>query len=454
MVPRSPSISRAVVGLCIVLLCCGAVGTLAVGSVDAAPPPRPVCAACGDAFEERAAEYGVDITVTNSTARVEVAENGSAVWTVRNELDDGAPVDRLRENATLRSELADARYWDVEVVSTGVSSDGVFTARYRDPDFARDGAGNTLLSGAFTHEYGYRNLDGLGADRLVVVAPEGTKLAQTVPGATRTDDGTRMVLTTYDRGGFVTFVPEGATFGALQGWLAIAALVGPVVVLNAAVGVLVPAGVVGAVVGLSGRVLGRLEDGVSALVEDFGRALTAAGAVGVALTLAVGTIGRAGVEGAMLFGVCTVAIAAGLAWSRVNSAHPTFWRVAALALAGAGVATVGTLAGSVLFFGRVYWFGLGPRLPTLVALFALVPAGYAVRRGARRRGVVTAVAGVTAALALTVPLTARLWPFTLVQQLIFAVVAALALIPVGLPFLVIGSVLARPSDGKPSDNSL
>jgi hypothetical protein len=108
----------------------------------------------------------------------------------------------------------------------------------------------------------------------------------------------------------------------------------------------------------------------------------------------------------------------------------------------------------VLFFGRVYWFGLGPRLPTLVALFALVPAGYAVRRGARRRGVVTAVAGVTAALALTVPLTARLWPFTLVQQLIFAVVAALALIPVGLPFLVVGSVLARPSDGKPSDNSL
>jgi hypothetical protein len=440
--------------VCLALLLGGTLGAGFVGSVDAAPPPRPVCAACGDAVEERAAEYGVDLAVTNSTARVTVAENGSAAWLVRNELGERASVDRLRENATLRGELADAHYWDVEVVSTSVTDDGVFTARYRDPDFAREGAGDTLLSGVFTHEYGYRNLEGLGADRLVVVAPDGMQIAQTVPGATRTDDRTRMVLTTYDRGGFVTFVPEGATGGVLWGWLAIAMLVGPVVVRNAAIGILVPAGVVGAVVGLGGRALGRLEDMVSEFVDAPGRALSVVGAGGIAFSLLAGAGGRAGVEGVMLFGVSVVAVTAGFVWSRAGTARVTFWRVAVLALVGAGMATVATLAGSVLFSGRVYWFGLASRLPTLLALFALVPAGYAVRRGARRRGVLTAVTGVIVALALTVPLTARLWPFTLAQRLVFAVVSALALVAVGLPFLIVGSALARVPAGRVSDGSL
>ena len=453
MAPSLPPASRLAAVVCLALLFGGILGVVAVGSVDAAPPPRPVCAACGEDFAERAAEYGVNLTVTNSTARVTVHENGTATWVVENRLADGAPLERLRTNGTLRAEIADARYWDVDVRSTSVTDDGVFTARYRDSDFARDGAGGAVLSGAFTHEYGYRNLDGLGADRLVVVAPEGMELAQVVPGGTRTADGTRLVLTAYDRGGFLTFVPQGATFGLLRGWLAIAALVGPAVVRNAAVGVLVPAAVVGTVVGLGGRVLGRLEERVSRLVDDPGRALAVAGGVGVALTLLAGAVSRAGSAGAMVFGVCVVATVAGLAWSRMTPAL-SFWRVTAGAIVGSAVATVATLVGSLLFAGRIYWFGLDSRLPAVLALFALVPAGYASGSGATRRGILTAVTGVVVALSLTIPLTARLWPFTLAQRLTVAVATALVLVSLGIPFLLTGALLARSGADTAGDGSL
>jgi hypothetical protein len=432
------------VGICLLVLLGGTVGALGfVGSADAAPPPRPVCASCGDAFEDRATDVGVTLTVENSTATVTVHRNGTGSWVVRNRLAAGASVDRLRENATLRSELADAHYWDVEVISTAVTDDGTFTARYRDPDFARTETGDTLVSRVFTHEYGYRNLDGLGADRLTVVAPDGMTVAQTVPGATRTSDGTRTVLTHYDRGGFVTFVPEGAALGPILGWLAIAAILGPVVVVNAGVGILVPAVVVGGVVGASGRLLFPVFRAIDSLVGAPGRGLAVVGVAGIAGALVAGAAGTAGPLVALLFGVCSVAVIAGVLWMELGPPDLTFRRVVAVSLGGVALATVTTLAGSVLFSGRLFQYGLVARLPTLVALFAFVPAGYAVQRGHLWRGALTAAAGVGVALGLAVPLTTTYSPFRLGTRIVVATASALALAVVGLPLLAVGARLAR-----------
>ena len=88
------------------------------------------------------------------------------------------------------------------------------------------------------------------------------------------------------------------------------------------------------------------------------------------------------------------------------------------------------------------WYGLGPRLPLLVALFALVPAGFATVRGTRRAAMFTAGAGVTATLVSTVPLTSQFWSFGLVYRLLFTVAGGIALAVLGVPFLVVGALIA------------
>lgn len=189
----------------------------------AAPPPRPLCDGCGDSYAETAAEFGVDIDVTESTAVVHVHENGSATWVVANHVADSAGIDRLRANASLRAAIADRAMWDTEVLSTSVSDDGVVTTRYREADFATESFGVTR-SGMFTQSVGYANMEGLGADELTIVAPEGTRVGATVPGSTVADDGREMTLTSFDteqEGEFVTFVPVDAPLGSVQSTLAL-----------------------------------------------------------------------------------------------------------------------------------------------------------------------------------------------------------------------------------------
>ncbi|WP_340101167.1 hypothetical protein [Salinibaculum salinum] len=421
--------------------CLVAVG-LFVGPAEAAPPPRPVCAGCGDVVEDRAADRGVDLTVTNSTATVTVHENGTGSWVVNNTIREEDTIERLGQNDTLRTAIVDVRYWEAELVSVTVTADGVLTARYRQAEFAAPAAGDTLRSGAFTHDFGYRNLDGLGADRLVVVAPEGMQVEAMVPGATRSADGERMILTDYDRGGFVTFVPRDAILGFLWSWIAIAAILGPVVAVNAAVSVLVPTAVITAMVGASGRFLRAVQSISESLHADSSRLLTLAGIAGAALAGFGSSLGLFGVDGTLLFGVSVVALVAGLAWGRLSISRPTYLTTLAASICGLGVAAVATLAGSILFYGRVQWYGLGPRLPLLVALFALVPAGFATVRGARWISILTAGAGVTAALVATVPLTSQFWTFGLAYRLLFAVAGAVALAVIGVPFLVVGALIA------------
>ena len=444
MVPRwSPSNNQHTRWLLVAVLCVSslAVGVGFVGNADAAPPPRPVCAGCGGAFEQRAGEFGLEVRVTNSTARVTVHENGTGVWTVRNAVEGTDALARLRQNATLRAEIADARYWEVEVLSTNVTADGVFTARYRDGDFARGAIEGTMISGTLTdhHGSGYRNLHGLGADRLVVVAPDGMHIEQTVPGATLTADRSRTVLTEYERGGFVTFVPDGATLSFLSGWLAIASILGPTAVLNAVVAVALPAAVVGGSVGASTPILRKAVSILAGLLDSPGTVLGVLGVVGLAGSLAAGAVGMSGVFAATVFGLSGVAAVAGLAWRHAGQADLTFRRVVVLStLCACGGAAL-AVAGSVLFSGQLL-FGVATRLPMFVALFALVPAGFAVQRGNPRRGVSVAVFGVALALFLVVPLTANYWPMGPLRRVLVGTLDALALTVAGVPFLAVGAL--------------
>ncbi len=369
---------------------------------------------------------------------------------VNNTIRERDALDRLRQNSTLRRAIVDARYWEAELVSVNVTEGGVLTARYRQADFAAPAAGNTLRSGSFTHDYGYRNLDGLGADKLVVVAPDGMQIEAIVSGATRSADGTRMTLTDYERGGFVTFVPRDATLGFLWSWAAIAAILGPIVAVNTVVSVLVPAAVVAALVGVSGRFL-RAADSVFEMRQATSSwVLTLAGTAGVALAGLGSSLGLFGVGGTLLFGVSVVALVAGLAWTQLSVFRPTYLTALGASICGLGIAAVATLVGSILFYGRVSWYGLGPRLPILVALFTLVPAGFATVRGSRRLAILTAGAGVTGALAATVPLTTQFWTAGLVYRLSFAMVDAVSIAVLGMPFLVVGSLIATGASEEPA----
>ncbi|WP_302080191.1 hypothetical protein [Salinibaculum rarum] len=425
-----------------VVVLAGCLGVAFVGPADAAPPPRPVCAGCGDAIEDRATDHGLDLTVTNSTATVTVSENGSAVWVVTNTIREQAAIDRLRQNGTLRSSIVDVRYWDVTLLSTSMTEEGVLTARYREPDFAAPATGGTLRSGSFTHDYGYRNLEGLGADRLVVVAPDGMRIEATVPGATRTDNGSRMVMAEYDRGGFVTFVPDDAPLGFLWSWAAIAAVLGPVVAVNTVVSVVVPTALVTALVAASGRFLRTVQTMYESLHADVTQLLTLAGTTGVTVAILGSSLGLFGVDGTLLLGVSVVAVVSGLAWARLSTLQLTYRTTLAASMCALGAAVVATLAGSILFYGRVQWYGLGPRLPLLVALFALVPAGFATVRGARWTAILTAGVGVIVALVATAPLTSQFWMFGLVARLLFAIAGAVSLAVLGVPFLVVGALAA------------
>ncbi|UPW00441.1 hypothetical protein M0R88_18300 [Halorussus gelatinilyticus] len=439
------------------LVVCSALGVVAPGS--AAPPPRPLCDACGDSFEETAAAHGVTVTVERSTATVSVARNGTATWVVRNRLAGGAGTERLRENDTLRAEIGERAMWDTELVAANVSSAGVLTLRYREPDFAEASVGGTLRSGEFTDAYGYWNLHGLGADRLVVVAPERTEVGWTVAGATVSDDGRRMILTDFEDRGFVTFVPEDTALGPLLSLLSVGALVAPRIGSNLVAVVLFPTALFGLFVGSVGTFVSR-SDGLGARVgETVGTVLAA---VGVLLTagalLAGGGLSLLGGAAAPLFGVGATAVVFGALLRRpAVRARATYWRLVAAGAVGVALAAGATLVGALAFDRNGLTYSLLSSFPLLVAVFALLPAGYAFGRGNRRLAVATAAVGFALS---TLPFGSLLSPTTGFGPFVAVFVAVYAgvVAAVGAPLLVVGASLAgssgdaraSPDDDRPT----
>lgn len=430
------------IALCL-LVVVSLVGAVAPGA--AAPPPRPLCDACGDSFEETAASHGVALTVERSTATVTVRENGSATWVVRNHLaGDGAAT--LRTNASLRADIAGRAMWDAEFRGANVSANGVLTMRYREAEFAERSVGGAFRSGAFTEAHGYRNLDGLGADRLVLVAPPGTRVGWTAGDATVSDDGRRMTLTQFEEGSFVTFVPRDAWFGPVLSALAVGSTVGPALALNALAYVALPAAVFALIVGAVAGALSRFDRDVERVRSSIGVGLGVAGALVTTLSLAAsGGVSLLGGAAAPLFGVGIGLVVVGAVFSRPEIQERVTYRVlVAGAAVGALVAAGATVAGAVAFDQNGLTRSLISGLPFLVPAFALLPAGYALGRSNRRLAVGTAAVGFALALMPVTPITSPVVEFGSLFVL-FATASAAVVAVVGAPLLVAGASLAAPS---------
>jgi len=418
------------------LVCVTLLGTAL--PAGAAPPPRPLCDACGDSFASTAQSHGVSVTVTHSNATVAVHENGSATWVVHNRLSDSDGAARLRANESLRTAIADRAMWDTELVSANVS-DGVMTLRYRETDFAERSIGGAVRTGEFTENYGYRNLDGLGADRLVVVAPEGTRVGWAIDGATVSDDGRRMTLTALNEGSVVTFVPRDTAFGPLLSLLAVGSLLGPVIAVKALAYITLPAAVftlsTGAAAGgvaWLGWDFRRIRDSAGTVLAGFGTLATALSLFG-----AVGLLRLSGIA-APLFGGGIALLLCGVGLSRRRVRERAGYRtLVGGAVVGTGIALGATMAGAPLFAPDGFSLQVLSALLGLGPIFVLLPVGYAVGRGNRRLAMKTAVIG----FALSVVPVLPVLPTPVGLGVLFvpvATVCAVAVTIAGLPIFLVG----------------
>lgn len=411
-----------------------------IGSVAGAPPPRPLCDACGEQFETTAERQGLSIAVDRSTARVVVHDDGSATWIVHNRLADSASVARLRADDQLRTAIAERAMWNAEFRTVTVSSNGSVILRYRDPDFAEPSVGGVLRSGALTEAYGYRNLDGLGADRLTIVAPDGMEVGRAVPEATVSDDGSRLTLTTFEDGGLLTFTPRESAIGPVLSVLALVGLVGPDLVLIVTTHLLVPAALFGLVVGAAGRGLSRAGDEFGRFRDRVGIGLAILGVLVTAVTLVARGLGLLGGMAAPLFGSGIAVAALGGLFSRPAIRDAASYRtLVGGAVVGTVVAAGFTIGGSFLFHRVVLPHSIRSTLPALVPLFSLFPAGYALGQDRPRLAVGTAAVGY---LLPTLPLVSPGVGVSLfVLVVATTVVGVIALL--GLPLLVSGYALGR-----------
>ena len=149
----------------------------------ASPQPTPVCGFCGEQF---AAEAGVNVTVVESTVLVRVHENGSATWTVRNELSNGSEAFRERPELleAAASGLAIGHHGlpgRAEPVSARMDGDTAVLV-YRDPDAASRHAG--LLVVDYLHDGGYEPWYHVNAERFTVRGPGGTVVTNTPESGT------------------------------------------------------------------------------------------------------------------------------------------------------------------------------------------------------------------------------------------------------------------------------
>lgn len=142
----------------------------------ASPQPTPVCGFCGSQFEAATVEHGINATVTESTVVIQVHDNGSAVWTIRNRLSTGA--EAFRENPDrlnrIAKSLLEEHYGlpgDATFVSARMDGDNAVLT-YRDADAATRHAG--LLVVEYLHDGGYEPRYHVNADRFTIRGPEGT----------------------------------------------------------------------------------------------------------------------------------------------------------------------------------------------------------------------------------------------------------------------------------------
>lgn len=426
------------------VLGCLLLGFVAIAAVPAgaAPPPEPFCTACGDAFESAAADREVNLTVEHSTVRIVVEEDGQATWVVRNRLADADDAARLRTDRALLLALTEDAQENTELLGANITDDGVVTARYRDDDFATRTAGGTLRSDDFTDLQGSRTVYRLGADQLVVEAPQGMRVDWSVPGATVSDGGTRTTVTSYEHG-FVTFVPRDSSFGPLSSVLAVGSMAGTALTGPTALVLALPALVFGGLIGAFARMLRwqALSRPRLRTAAVLGYVTSAWVAVILAVLVSAGRFPVGGVTLSLL-GAAAVFPLLGVALSRPPLRDRlTYLRV----LAGAASGIVLAILGTALATSAVA--GPGPSIGLLIGsllaapLLASLPAGYALAAERRVVGIATAATGFALAMLPLATVTARsggYWPVVAFIGVVGAVIGAV----LALPALVAGISVA------------
>jgi hypothetical protein len=338
----------------------------ALAPAAASPQPTPVCPACGAQFEQAADGRGVDVTVRESTALVRIHENGSATWTVRNQLNS---TDEFSEDPatldTIARRLVEDGYGppdDAVLRGARIEADEVVVV-FHDPDTAERHAG--LLVVDHLHDRGIEMRYRVNADRFTVRGPVGTVVTNEPSGALV--DG-RSATWTGSAGGPVYRAPdlEGSPYvvfgpdstGGLRTGAAVALATLPIVTGAVQQFVLGPTLLFAVVLGGVGYGVRRHD--ITWSTAAFGYALVAVGAA-LAATLAV-VYGIVEVPGLALF-AAGLGAAAGTAQVRDRAWSPG--RLAAAAAAG--------LAGTLLLLVGLY-AAIGTERPLGAAVRSTAPA--------------------------------------------------------------------------------
>lgn len=416
-----------------------------VGPALASPQPDVVCDVCGEQFEAGAADVGVNVTVTHSTADVRLYDNGTAVWTVRNDLT-AESADRLRESETTPSTVTVAAFEtypegpvDEPTSVETTLADRTVTVRYRDAAPVTRSFGTYLVEYFDTNGYDYWFI--LNADRLSVVGPAGTTVTNqpskaTVHGRTVTwegDSGERYDGSGLYDGARIVYTPTDGSAPGLRTTAALWADTLPIYLGNLGSFVL-PTTVVFSGLALAGLVAARrfggrfepstLGKGLAALGS-----LTAVAAVGIGATS--GALNNA--SGWMALGIVVAVVGAAAARRPTWVETPT-----RAAVTGLGGVLVGVLAAvPVVLVAGSPGGGMGlaalARLAVLLFPVGLAPAaGLLVGIGTRRglaMGWSVLVAAFALAGAVVVPVADRPFGLIILVMLAGAVLAAVALTP-------------------------
>lgn len=467
------------------ILALAATLTLAIPAL-AAPPPEPVCTSCQPAYERAVEDADLDVTVAQSGAVVMPDENGNATWRVGLAFT-GPDAAELAGNDSLHRRLAADAVGDGFVgIGPGhvhVGNDGpefpdaehVRYYRFRDPEFARNPLGDAVVITKFREDLQGENYAGLGVDEVrvwsfsaVARAPPGTAAFGGLEGSSFTLTEQRSALAVLAPNGALADFPT-TVWGYTVSLAALAAVLLPVVVENAAIVVLPALGVHALVTGglfvlLAGsfpepggrerRVVGGLLGAMATLLALQPMVTEPLGApfLGAPEPLLLGP--------AAAFAVVAVG-AVRPSLIGVDSPRPLALRAlgaGAVAGAVAGTLAPGTTGWAFAMWrafdpvppGATAWDGLGFTLMVAGPTLALVPAGAALAEGRTRGALTTALAGAAlgwvASPALYFAQTGLVLPGFLLG---FPAVGAVLLL--GAPLLLAGWVLAEKPTPPPTE---
>lgn len=431
------------------LLALVVVAVVAATAGAASPRPVPVCQPCSYGFERAATTQNdvpeeiadADASVTDSTATVRLNDDGSALWTIRNELSSPDVVEYFRANPDVLRQVADEAWiiGDADVLSATVTDDDVIVLRYHVPDFATRSNG-VLRVDYFREQPGSYTFYELGADRLRLVGPADTRVTTAIPGATvESNEVTATEYRATGDGPFVVFAPADDPLAGAKTHAAIADATGGVFLRNLLVLVVLPGLVVAAGTWAAGALAGR--EWLAADRKRARRIGGVVGALGLVVALAAALPGDLAVVGRHAPWGVLAGVGAAVCGGAV-SARPGWWtlrRLVGLVLAAASLGGLAAVAGPT-GGGNV----IGGQVP-VAGVAALVPLWLLVVGAARdatgwTRGAMFAVppVGFALAVAATRPLTASGGPMFLLVPVLFVVTALLGL-AAGLPLLALGA---------------